>query len=78
MRFADDAEVNLASRELALQCLLPVSQMRKLIKYLYYENLFAYSVWTATEDAAATFHSGTTRALTRLLAEHLCLNDDTR
>ena len=39
MRFADDKGVNLSARELALQCLLPISQMSVLIRYLYYENL---------------------------------------
>ena len=32
MRFADDTKVNTASRELALQCLLPVSEVGKLIR----------------------------------------------
>ena len=49
MHFADAVEVNIACRELALQLLLPVSQMMLLIKYLYYENLLSYSVWSTEE-----------------------------
>ena len=45
MRFADAVQVNTASRELALQCLLPIAQMSVLIRYLYYENLLSYGVW---------------------------------
>ena len=39
MRFADDAKVNVTCRELSLQCLLPLSQMKILMRYLYYETL---------------------------------------
>ena len=78
MRFADDIKVNIACRELALQCLLPVNQMRVLIRYLYYENLLAYGTWEADEGEAALRRQGTTQELTSLLAEHLCINEDTR
>jgi len=78
MRFADAVEVNIACRELALQLLLPVSQMMLLIKYLYYENLLSYSVWSTEEAKDALFRHATAQALTRLLSEHLCLNEDTR
>ena len=78
MHFADDTEVNRACKELTLQLLLPVAEMRELIKYLYYENLLSYAVWTAEEADAAMFRQVTATALTRLLAEHLCVNEDTR
>ena len=78
MHFADDVEVNRACKELALQLLLPVARMRVLIKYLYYENLLSYAVWTAEEEEPSLFRQGTAVALTRLLAEHLCVNEDTR
>ena len=68
MHFADDGQVNLACRELALQCLLPVGQMRILIRYLYYENLLAYGVWQADEGDAALRRQSTVQALTRLLS----------
>ena len=78
MRLADDVQVNTAARELALQCLLPVNQMRVLIRYLYYENLLAYGEWSADEGEASLRRAGTTQELTALLAEHLCINEDTR
>ena len=78
MHFADDTEVNRACKELTLQLLLPVAEMRELIKYLYYENLLSYAVWTAEEADAAMFRQATASSLTRLLAEHLCVNEDTR
>lgn len=78
MRFADAVGVNTASRELALQCLLPVAQMRVIIRYLYYENLLSYSVWDSDEGAASILRSSTAQELTQLLAEHLCINEDTR
>ena len=78
MRFADDAQVNVTCRELALQCLLPLSQMRILMRYLYYENLLSYAVWQADEGDAALRRQATVQSLTSLLAEHLCLNEDTR
>jgi len=78
MRFTDDLVVNAACRELALQLLLPVARMRVLIKYLYYENILSYAVWSTDEADSAVFRAGTARALTRLLSEHLCLNEDTR
>ena len=78
MRFADDSQVNTASRELAVQCLLPISQMRLVIRYLYYEQLLAYGVWAAEEAAAVKERVETVQCLTTLLAEHLCLNEDTR
>ena len=53
MHFADDAQVNAAVKELALQTLLPLSEMRVLIRYMYYENLLAYSAWTSDEGDAA-------------------------
>ena len=43
MDLAETAEVNEAAHELALQCLLPVAQLRSLIKYLYYDTLLSYS-----------------------------------
>ena len=78
MHFADDTEVNRACKELTLQLLLSVAEMRELIKYLYYENLLSYAVWTAEEADAAMFRQATASSLTRLLAEHLCVNEDTR
>ena len=78
MHFADDTEVNRACKELTLQLLLPLAEMRELIKYLYYENLLSYAVWTAEEADAAMFRQATASSLTRLLAEHLCVNEDTR
>ena len=78
MGFADDAEVNIACKELALQLLIPVPQMRSLIKYLYYESLLAYAVWSTEEAATAIFRATSAQLLTQLLSEHLCLNEDTR
>ena len=53
IHFADDREVNQASKELALQLLLPLSDMRAVLKYLFYENLLSYGVWQADEGDAA-------------------------
>jgi hypothetical protein len=78
MRFADAVQVNTASRELALQCLLPIAQMSVLIRYLYYENLLSYGVWQQDEGEPSIQRGGTTQELTKLLAEHLCINEDTR
>ena len=65
IEFADDAECNAACRELALELLIPVSQMRVLIKYFFYENLLSYAVWSTDEAALAIMRAGTTQALTR-------------
>jgi hypothetical protein len=78
MRFADDAEVNQASKELALQTLFTMPDMVVLIKYLFYENLLSYGVWQAEEGDAAHFRAATVQGVTNLLAEHLCTNEDTR
>lgn len=77
MHFADDDAVRTASKELALQCLLPVAHVRTLIKYLYYENLLSYTEWVATEAEASLGRGRTVSALTTLLSEHLCANEDT-
>lgn len=77
MHFADDVCVNTASKELALQCLLPVARVRTLIKYLYYENLLSYMAWASTEAEASLGRGRTVAALTGLLSEHLCANEDT-
>jgi len=78
IQFSDSLEVNTAVAELALQRLMAVKDMRVLIKYLYYENLLAYLGWSATESAATHGRAATVREVTRLLAEHLCANEDTR
>ena len=78
MAFADDSEVNQASKELALQTLMPVGDMRVLIKYLLYENLLSYGVWQADEGEAAAMRGDTVQMITTLLAEYLCINEDTR
>ena len=84
--FADSPEITRAACELSLQCLLPLTIIRPMIKYLYYDLLLSYAVWEEREVAAAVTHhketaafrEDTTNELTRLLAEHLCLNEDTR
>ena len=103
MRFAEHVSVNEAAHELALQCLLPVAQMRHLIKcaaaaaaapprpaplsvrprarrarYLYYDVLLSYAGWQRHEQGDADSRSRSISALTSLLAEHLCANEDTR
>ncbi len=78
MHFADTPSVNTASRELALQSLLPVTRIKSLIKYLYYENLLSYKAWEPSETEASLARGKTVRSLTQLVAEHLMSNEDTR
>ena len=76
---AEDPNVDGASHELALQLLMPVGHVRALLKYLYYDMLLTYGKWGADyDDAAADGRARTVSALTRLLVEHLCGNEDTR
>ncbi len=81
MQLAEDDEVRHAAHELALQCLLPVPQMRVLIKFLYYDTVLSYESWLKSKEAqeeAEAARAKTAHVITLLLAEHLSANEDTR
>jgi hypothetical protein len=75
---AEDATVDGAARELSLQLLIPVGHVQSLIKYLYYDTLLSYGAWSAHDEEAATMRARTVSAITRMLVDHLCGNEDTR
>ena len=53
-------------------------QMRRLMKYLYYDMLLHYASWLHYDEELAKGRDVTSRSLTLLLVEHLAANEDTR
>ena len=57
---------------------MPTGHVQSLIKYLYYDTLLSYGQWGAHDEEAATMRARTVSAITRMLVDHLCGNEDTR